>query len=139
MRLSPDRKQRRIHELKARISSASVNFLPFCTISEPATGKACGRPTARAAKNGLSAFTCRYHQAHRQRHGSHWCKSPAASTLRPYLAAALSYIGSHRADPFINAALNGLQGIMDSSGSTEIATRLRGLPPEQRAMIPWRD
>lgn len=109
--------------------------MPRCMVSDPTTGKPCGRPTARAAKQGLNAYICRHHQCYLQRHGSTWRNSPAAPTLRPYLAATLSYIGSQRTDPFINAALNGLQGIMDTSGPTEIATRLRGLPPAHRAQI----
>lgn len=126
---------RRVQKLKARVASSAVDHLPRCTVADPITGKACGRPTARAAKKGLSGFTCRYHQAHRQRHGSHWCKTPSGATLRAYLACSLSYIGSHRTDPYVKAALDGLQGIMDSSGQSEIATRLRGQPPEQRARV----
>ena len=79
--------------------------MPRCTVPNPTTGKPCGRPTARAAKKGLSAFTCRFHQQFKQRNGSHWCKSPSAAVLRPYLSAALSFIGTHRTDPFISAAL----------------------------------
>jgi hypothetical protein len=127
--------QQRVRKLKARIISPSPNHMPRCTVTDPITGKACGRPTARAAKKGLSAFTCRYHQQHKQRHGSHWCKSPSATTLSSYLYAAMSFIGTHRTDPYISAALTGLGGIMASAGPVEIATRLRGLPPERRAKI----
>ena len=109
--------------------------MPRCVVPDPITGKACGRPTGRAARRGLSAFTCRYHQQYKQRHGSHWCKSPSAVTLSPYLSAALSFIGTHRNDPFIGAALTGTGGILASAGPVEIATRLRGLPPERRAKI----
>src|SRR6185312_16364261 len=38
-------------------------------------------------------------------------------------------------DPFVIAAFAGLSGIMASAGPVEIATRLRGLPPERRAKI----
>lgn len=109
--------------------------MPRCTVTDPTTGKPCGRPTARAAKKGLSAFHCRYHQQHKQRHGSHWCKSPSAVTLKPYLIAAMSFIGAHRTDPFISAAVTGMGGIMASAGPIEIATRLKGLPPKRRAEI----
>jgi hypothetical protein len=47
----------------------------------------------------------------------------------------VSFIGAHRADPFISAALTGMGGIMASAGPVEIATRLTGLPPAQRARI----
>jgi len=131
---SRDAQQKRARKLRARIAAIDA-YMPRCTIPDPVTGSACGRPTARAAKNGLSAFTCRYHQQHKQRHGSHWCKTPSAVTLNPYLSAALSFIGAHRADPFISAALTGTGDIMASAGPVEIATRLTGLPPEQRARI----
>jgi hypothetical protein len=127
--------QHRARKVKVRIVAPSEDYLPRCTVPDPATGKICGRPTARAAKVGLSAFTCRYHQQHKQRHGSHWCKSPSAVTLKPYLSAALSFIGAHRTDPFISAALNGMGAIMASAGPVEIATRLNGLPPANRARI----
>jgi len=126
---------RRVQKLKVRIASAANDHLLHCAVSDPVTGRACGRPTARAAKQGLSAFVCRYHQAHRQRHGSTWCKSPTAPVLKPYLLLSLALIDGNRRAPFVNAALSGLQGIMDASGPTEIATRLRGLAPERRAKI----
>jgi hypothetical protein len=126
---------RRVQKLKVRIASAANDHLLHCTVSDPVTGKACGRPTARAAKQGLSAFVCRHHQAHLQRHGSTWCKSPAAPVLKQYIRLSLALIDGNRRDPFVNAALSGLQGIMDASGPTEIATRLRGLAPERRAKI----
>ena len=134
-RRSPEGLQRRIAKLKARVDSPAEDHMPRCTIPDPTTGKACGRQTARAAKKGLSAFTCRYHQAFRQRHGSAWCKSPSGSVLRPYTTAALAYIATRRSDPYISAALTGLDALMDAAGPVEIATRLRGLPPARRAKI----
>ncbi len=95
----------------------------------------CVRPTQRAAKVGLSAAVCRYHQQHRQRHGSPWCKSPQAAVLRPYLFAAVSFIAVNRSDPFVAGALAGVGGLMASAGPVELATRLRGLSPQQRAKI----
>ena len=131
---SPEGHRRRANKLKARIASPTDDHMPRCTVPDPITGKACGRPTARAAKQGLSAFTCRYHQQHLQRHGSTWCKSPSASDLKPYLTAALAFIDLHRTrDVFIHAALEGLAGLMATAGPTEIVTRLRGKPPKERA------
>ncbi len=135
MARSPEGHERRIRRLKARVISNAPDHMPCCTIPDPTTGIPCGRPTARAAKAGLSAFVCRRHQQHTQRHGSPWCKTPAAAALRPYLSASLSYVASHRADPFIEAALHGLSGIMSGAGLIEIATRLRGLAPDRRAKI----
>jgi hypothetical protein len=125
----------RAKELAARLASQEKNYLPRCTVPDPATGNICGRPTARAVKKGLSAFTCRYHQQHKQRHGSHWCKSPSAIVLNPYVSIALSFIGTHRTDPFVGGALAGMVGIMASAGPVEIATRLNRLSPADRARI----
>ena len=130
---SPGARIRHIQDVVRRIASMSDDYVPHCAVPNPVTGKACGRPTARAAKKGLGAFTCRYHQQFKQRHGSLWCKSPSAAALSPYLAAALSFVAAQRTDLYVNAALLGLGGIMSSAGPAEIATRLRGLPPKQRA------
>src|SRR5665213_1217106 len=98
-----DGQRRRASDLKRRIESVEENYLPRCTVPDPRTGSICGRPTARAARQGLSVFTCKIHQQFAQRHGSHWCKSPSAVTLKPYLTAAMSFIGAQRTDPFISA------------------------------------
>jgi hypothetical protein len=133
---SPEARQRRVRKLNARIASDANDHMARCTIADPVTGRPCGRPTSRASKDGLAAFVCRYHVQHRARHGSYWAKSPSATTLSPYLKAALSYIELHRHhDVFIRAALDGLAQLMASAGPVEIATRLRGLPPDQRARI----
>jgi hypothetical protein len=132
---SPDGRQRRAVILKSRIASPDYDHLPFCSVWDPSTGKPCGRPTSRAAKVGLAAFTCRYHQQHRQRHGSTWCKSPRAKTVRPYVTAALAYVEVHSEDVYINTALKALDVLMQTAGPVEIATRLRGLAPEHRAKV----
>jgi hypothetical protein len=115
--------------LKARITADTKNCFAKCTIL------GCGQPTQRAAKKGLSGTLCRKHVLHRARHGSPWCPSPTAASLRPYIKSALSYIAAHRSDPYIRAALAGLDALMATSGETVIATRLRGLPPERRAKV----
>src|SRR5262245_29442917 len=107
---------RRIAVLRARAASSQPNYLPTCTIPHPVSGKPCGRPTARAARKGLNAFTCRYHQLHRQRHGSAWCKSPTAATLKPYIKAALRYVESHSKDPYVTSALSGVRSLLDGAG-----------------------
>jgi hypothetical protein len=55
--------------------------------------------------------------------------------LKPYVRAAQSYISLYREEPVISAAIMALGGLMDSAGPVAIATRLRGLPPDQRARI----
>lgn len=128
-------KSARKRDLKFRMSTKDGAYMARCTVSDPQTGRPCGRPTARASGKGLSAFTCRYHQQHRQRHGSTWCKSPRATTLKPYLLAALAYIEVRHNDPYIGGALAGLKAKMQAAGPAELATRLTGLPPSQRADI----
>lgn len=135
MRRSLDGRQRRVLDLTRRIASSCEDHLQSCTIPDRSTGRACGRLTARADKAGLSAFTCRYHQQHHQRHGSHWCKSPSAITLKPYLSAAMSFIRSNGTGPFVRSALTALDGIMAATGPLVVATRLVGLRPELRAKI----
>lgn len=127
--------EHRARILQERIAGKTRGFLLRCTIPNPVTGKPCGRPTSRAQGAGLSAFTCRFHQQHKQRHGSHWCKSPPSPMLTPYITAALKFIGSQREAPFVAAALTGLSALMASAGSVEPATRLRGLTPKRRAKI----
>lgn len=129
------RRRRRIQNVKARINTSVNDYLPRCTIADPVTGRPCGRPTSRAAKQGLNAFVCRYHQQHKQRHGSPWCKSPSAILLRPYLTAAEALVRERGQDAFLSAAVFGLSDLMASAGPIEIATRLRGLPPANRAKI----
>ncbi len=126
---SASQRHRRVRRLRARIVSDSNNYLPICSIP------GCSRPTTRAAKVGLDSFTCRYHQQHKQRHGSHWCKSPSGPILSPYVSAALKVIHSNWEAPFVAAAVAGLGSGMSTAGPAEPATRLRGLPPERRAKI----
>lgn len=121
--------QARKRKLRARIESNAQDHFRRCVII------GCGKPTQRAARNGLGLALCRSHLAHRQRHGSPFCKSPSAGVLKPYLKSALSHIDLHRNNPFISAALIGLADLMASSGEAIIATRLRGLSPERRARV----
>jgi hypothetical protein len=106
-----------------------------CTVPDPKTGKMCGRSTTRASKDGLSPFLCRYHQQHRQRHGSTWCKTPKAKIVEPYLRAALAYLEVRHTDRWVKAALDSIRDQLEDAGPSEIATRLRGMPPRRRARI----
>lgn len=122
-------RMRRNALLKVRIASPADNHFARCTIF------GCGKPTQRAAKVGLAIALCPKHLACRQRHGSPWCRSPAASALRPYVTAALRFTQNNRHEPYVASALGGLQGLMDRAGPVIIATRLRGLPAGKRAMV----
>lgn len=122
-------RQCRSNNLRLRIGSDANDHLKKCSIF------GCSQFTQRATKTGLSVTLCRKHLLHRQRHGSAWCASPTAKTLAPYLKASLTYIDLHRGDPFIVAALAGLERLMAFAGPVILATRLRGLPPAQRARV----
>jgi hypothetical protein len=122
-------RRRRVSNLRARIASNDNDHFRTCTII------GCGKPTQRAAKSGLAIALCRKHQLHRQRHGSPFCPSPSATTLKPYLTAASLFIEAHRNDIFVKAALADLRDLLEFAGPVIIATRLRGLPPNQRAKV----
>lgn len=124
MRRSLQGRYRRIQKLRARLSSPGEHRFPRCAII------GCGTATT-----GLAIALCRKHLLHRQRHGSPFCPSPSAAVLRPYLTAATSFIKAHRNDRFIGAALVGLRNVMVLAGPVVIATRLRGLKPNQRSRI----
>ncbi len=117
------RRQRRIIKLGARLASSADDHMPVCTIHDPVTLKTCGRPTARASKTGLSAFVCRYHQQHKQRHGSHWCKSPSGTALRVYLLPTRNYIRANEKDPKPS------QAAMTQENTTTAATTIHDSPP----------
>ena len=123
------------HSVREALERAGDDHMRRCTVPDPKTGKLCGRPTTRASKDGLSPFLCRYHQQHRQRHGSTWCKTPKAKTIEPYLKATLAYLEVRQTDSWVMAALTSIKQRLDDAGPSEIATRLRGLPSRERARI----
>src|SRR6185437_5393375 len=101
----------------------------FCAIH------GCGLPTMLAAGIGVASFHCKRHVEHKSRHGSHWHRSYRADELKPYLAAATSYIRPRlETDPQIKDAVARLAVLLEQS-PYEIATRLRGLPARTRADI----
>ncbi|WP_041802056.1 hypothetical protein [Rhodopseudomonas palustris] len=113
------------HRLDQGIASSTGCVIP-----------SCGRPTMAAAGKGLAAFHCRKHVEHKARHGSHWHGTYSAAELKPYLAAATSYLRPRiNADKFISAALASIEGTLEAAGPTEIATRLKGMPASKRAKI----
>lgn len=89
-----------------------------------------------SAGTGLAAFHCRRHVEHKARHGSHWHGSYSAAELRPYLAAATSYVRPRaESDRFIKAALEAIAVLLEEAGPTEIVTRLRGMSAKRRAKV----
>lgn len=129
MARSLEGRRRRINKLNAHLASDRRDHFPKCTVI------GCGRPTQRATRTGLAIALCRKHQLHRQRHGSPFCPSPSARTLKPYLIAAAALIEAHRNDPYIHQAVAELRDRIEFAGPAIIATRLRGMPPAQRARV----
>jgi hypothetical protein len=90
----------------------------------------------RAAGTGLAAFHCRKHVEHKARHGSHWHGTYSAAELKPYLAAAASFVRLRaESDRFIKQALTDIALLLEEAGPTEIATRLKGMSATKRARI----
>lgn len=107
-----------------------IDGLPNCVIP------GCGAPTMSASGSGLAAFHCRKHVEHKARHGSHWHGTYSAAALKPYLAAATSYLRPRaESDRLIKAALDGIRLLLEEAGPTEIATRLRGMSATRRTRI----
>ena len=90
----------------------------------------------KAAAQGLAAFHCKRHVEHRARHGSLFHGTYRASELKPYLAAAASYVRIRdTTDPYIMASVTAVRAALDGAGPTELATRLRGMSATKRARI----
>ena len=113
-----------------RVAATNTPYMATCAIP------GCRNPTMRAAGLGLAAFHCRRHVEHKARNGSHWHRTYRAAELKPYLAAATSYVRLRaESDRFIKAALDAIALLLEEAGPTEIATRLKGMSATQRARI----
>lgn len=115
--------------VEQRIDAANAGYSQRCAIP------GCGQPTMRAAGIGLAAFHCVRHVAFRARNGSLWHPTYRAAELKPYLAAATSYVRPRlETDRQIKEVIAQLAVLLEQS-PYEIATRLRGLSPKARAGI----
>lgn len=113
-----------------RLAALANATMPICAIP------GCRNPTMAAAGTGLAAFHCRRHIEHKARSGSLWHPTYRAAELKPYLAAATSYVRLRaESDRFIKQALNDISLLLEEAGPTEIATRLKGMSATQRARI----
>ncbi|MBR0845312.1 hypothetical protein JQ607_34425 [Bradyrhizobium liaoningense] len=116
--------------LKERIRLGPLTAAATCAIP------GCGRPTMKAANEGLAPHHCRKHVEHRARHGSYWLNTYTAAELKPYLTAATAYVRLLAAnDKFISAAISATRFALEEAGPVEIATRLKGLAAAKRAKI----
>jgi hypothetical protein len=121
--------------IQYRIRQVADDKPNLCMQPDLITGKFCGRSTTRSSAAGLSPILCRYHQQHRQRHGSTWCKTPKAKAIEPYLKAALAYLEVNTDDYYVKHSLACIKHSLENAGPVEIATRLRGRPAQERARI----
>jgi hypothetical protein len=127
---SPNWRAKRRAALKENLRLGPLAAASTCAIP------GCGRPTMKAAREGLAPHHCRRHVEHRQRHGSLWRTSFKASELRPYITAATAYVGLRSAnDKFIAAAVADVERALEDAGPVELATRLKGMPATKRAKI----
>lgn len=125
-REQPEVKRRSIKQRLAQ----GADYESICAIP------GCGRPTMRAAGIGLAAFHCRRCIERRARSGSLFHPGYRGAELKPYLAAATSYLRPRlETDQFIKAAIEGIRLLLEQAGPTEIATRLKGMTAEKRARI----
>jgi hypothetical protein len=94
----------------------------------------CSLYSMRAAGQGLSAH-CRYHVQYAARHGSLWKRSYSATELAPFRKTARGWLSKNSNDKIVAQALGNFEALLSGAGLTEIATRLRGLKPQERARI----
>ena len=96
---------------------------------------ACGRPSARSQGNGLSRFHCRYHVQFKARHGSHWHPTYRAADLKPYLAAARSWLKANANAFDVRESRVKLEDLLWASRLSDPAMNLRGRSADYRAEV----
>nr|WP_245003588.1 hypothetical protein [Bradyrhizobium liaoningense] len=129
-KMALSRRSQNTSQLKERIRLGALTAATTCV------NLGCGRPTMKAAMEGLAPHHCRRCTERRQRHGSYFLSTYTAAELKPYLTAATSYVRLWAAnDKFISAAIAATQSALEQAGPVEIATRLKGLATAKRAKI----
>lgn len=122
---SPARGRRKV-ALSEAIQSACGEALPQCSIP------GCGRPPEALQGTGLSRTLCRYHREFKARHGSAWKRSYSGADLRPYTAAAESYLKANATDPYVAHALRSIACLLTSAGPVRRVNDLPGLSVRDR-------
>jgi hypothetical protein len=95
----------------------------------------CRRPTQTSAGNGHSQRYCKHHVEFRRRHGSYWFASLTADELRPFRAAAASWLKFHRDDIRVKKALQTITSHLSGAGPEVDAYSLREKTAKERAQI----
>lgn len=84
---------------------------------------------------GYAELHCRYHVQFKARHGSHWCPTYRAGELKPYVAAAKTWVRVNRKHPAVAMALAWLEGLLANAGRVEAAQSIKRKPASERAKI----
>lgn len=96
----------------------------------------CVGAPGNASGEGLGRF-CRKHLEHYRRHGDPLKGSYAARELMPHRRAAKAWLKANESDPFVVAAIGGIESEMLGAGPAVEPHRLRGLSNEQKAKAVW--
>lgn len=113
--------------LSEAIQTAADQALPRCSIP------GCGRPPEALQGTGLSRSLCRYHREFKARHGSAWKRSYTGADLKPYIAAAESYLKTHATDLYVAHALKSIEITLNSAGPVRRVNELPYLSLRDRA------
>jgi hypothetical protein len=87
----------------------------------------------RYSGKGLSSLYCKYHSQFANRHGSVWKRSYTATELRDYRRTAERYFNAKENDRWVDVALAGLRGLLNTSGPNERPGDTIHLKPRDKA------
>src|SRR5437763_7517126 len=113
--------------LHHRVKRVSDSAFKFCTIP------GCGRPPEARQGNGLSPTLCRFHRAHRGRHGSPFKPSYTSAELKPFIRAAESFVKAHKGDQEIQWSLARIAAELADAGPVQRVNDLPFLAPRAKA------
>ena len=97
----------------------------------------CRQPARAGTSDGLDTKYCRSHADLYQRHGSPYKLSYPAKVLNPYRRAALAWLESNAENPWVQNAVERVNGLYSHAGPHVEAFRLRGMNAEERAKAHW--
>lgn len=126
---SRNRRLTQAASIKARAKEAPQDPGEFCLVA------ACGRLTQRAAQKGLSLDYCRKHTEHFRAHGHLTAKNFRADDLRPYRAAAVSWVRRHADTRPVREAVRELDWLLATSGRAESGKAARSRPPREKCRM----
>lgn len=126
---SPRLLQKRRSDIRHRIAQPAHAY-PQCAVLD------CGRPTAAHERKGLNGNYCRAHVEHFRRHGSYSKPSYTAGQLTPHRTRALAWLQQNAELADVREAVDRMRTLF-WRGRPEVAFRLAGKTPDERARIVW--